>query len=169
MKHARELFWHYWLPVLVMLFLIKLESTDVMSGAHTGEHLQRLLALIGMHLNERHLELVNLILRKCGHMLGYGTLGFCWFLLLRGTHWLRHEYHRALRGGVQTLRMWWRTDWAVLAVLLTFFVASADELHQMSIPSRTGSWRDVALDTFSAAIAVALVRAKAAWRIRVQR
>ena len=32
LKHSRELFWHYWLPVLGMLALIALESTDTMSG-----------------------------------------------------------------------------------------------------------------------------------------
>ena len=44
-------------------------------------------------------------------------------------------------------RILWRPEWAALAVLCTFLVAAADELHQMSIPSRTGTWRDVALDT----------------------
>ena len=60
-----------------MLTLIALESTDTMSGAHTGEHLRHLLLWVGIHLGERQLELLNLVLRKAGHMVGYGLLCFC--------------------------------------------------------------------------------------------
>ncbi len=149
-----------------MLTLIKLESTDTMSGAHTADQLRQLLHLIGVHLSARRLELLNLVVRKCGHMLGYGMLGFCWLLLLRGTYWLQHDYSRSLNGGVQVRRIWWRPEWAVLAVLFTFLVAASDELHQMSIPSRSGSWRDVALDTTAALLVVMLVRVKAVWVCR---
>jgi VanZ family protein len=166
LKHARELFWHYWLPVLLMLLLIRLESTDTFSGARTGEHLARLMAWLGIHLRYRQLELMNLILRKCGHITGYGLLGFCWFLLVRGAYWLRHEYSGALGGSVQIRRIWWRMEWAGLSLLLTFAVAAADELHQMSIPSRSGSWRDVALDCTAAVGILLLVRAKAMWVCR---
>jgi hypothetical protein len=166
LKHARELFWHYWLPVLVMLSLIKLESTDMMSGAHTGEHIRRLLLWVGIHVNEEQLDLLNLVFRKSGHMLGYGLLCFCWLMLLRGAYWLQHDYSRSLNGNVQARRMWWRTEWAGLAVLFTFLVAASDELHQMSIPSRTGSWHDVALDTSAAILAMAMVWGRAAVRCR---
>ena len=102
-------------------------------------------------------------------MVGYGLLCFCWLLLLRGTYWLQHEYLRSVKGSIKVRRLWWRAEWAGLAVLFTFLVAAADELHQMSIPSRTGSWSDVALDTSAAVASVALVWAKAAWICRGQR
>jgi len=162
LKHARELFWHYWLPVLAMLLLIKLESTDALSGTHTAHHLSRLLQMFGMHLNPQRLELVNKVMRKSGHMVGYGLLGFCWFVLLRGAYRLQHEYHRFRKDGVKVRRTWWRPEWAALAVFLTFLVATAHELHQMSIASRTGSWWDVALDTTSALVVVMLLWARAA-------
>jgi VanZ family protein len=166
LKHARELFWHYWLPLLVMLTLIKLESTDALSGAHTAGHLRQLLLWLGVHLPSQQLDLLNLVFRKSGHMVGYALLCLCWLLLLRGTYWLQHDYKRSLQGKVHVRRMWWRTEWAVLAVFCTFVVATADELHQMSIPSRSGSWWDVALDTSAGMIAVALVWAKATWLCR---
>jgi VanZ family protein len=155
--------------LLVMLTLIKLESTDALSGAHTANSLQHLLLWLGVHLPGYQLSLLNLILRKCGHMAGYSLLCFCWLLLLRGTYWLQHDYMRSLQGKVHVRRMWWRTEWAALAVFCTFVVASADELHQMSIPSRTGSWWDVALDTSAGLIVVALVWAKATWLCRGER
>ena len=166
LKHARELFWHYWLPLLVMLTLIKLESTDALSGAHTASHLRQLLFWLGVHLPGHQLDLLNLVLRKSGHMVGYALLCLCWLLLLRGAYWLQHDYNRSLQGKVHVRRMWWRAEWAALAVFCTFVVATADELHQMSIPSRTGSWWDVALDTSAGLIAVALVWTKAAWLCR---
>jgi len=166
LKHTRELFWHYWLPLLVMLGLITMESTDTMSGGHTLRHLRLVLLWLGIHLSNPSLELLNLVLRKSGHMLGYGLLCFFWLLLLRGTYWLQHEYSKSLQGSLHVRRMWWRTEWAGLAVFCTFLVAAADELHQMSIPSRTGSWWDVAIDTSAGLAAVLLVRAKAGWLCR---
>ncbi len=167
LKHSRELFWHYWLPVLVMLTLIKLESTDMMSGEHTASHLRHLLLWIGIHLSDPQLDLLNHLMRKTGHMVGYGLLCFCWFLLLRGAYWLQHDYRSFIKSSsIHVRRIWWRIEWAGLAVLFTFLVASADELHQMTIPSRTGQWSDVALDTSAGIVAAALVWAKAAWLCR---
>lgn len=149
-----------------MLTLIKLESTDKLSGGHTIRMVARVLVWAGIHLSNSHLELLNLVLRKCGHMVGYGLLCFCWLLLLRGSYWLLHEYKRSLHGSIHILRVWWRVEWAALAVFLTFLVASADELHQMSIPSRTGSWWDVALDTSAGCVVLAMTWAKAQWLCR---
>jgi hypothetical protein len=165
-KHARELFWRYWLPVLVMLTLIKLESTDAMSGAHTGSFLQRCLAWIGMPLHGEVLDLVNLVIRKSGHMLGYGLLCLSWLFLLRGSYWLSHEYQGCLGGNIKVRRLWWRFEWGTLAIFLTFVVACADEFHQMSIPSRTGCWSDVGIDTSAAIVAAAFIWLSAQWRCR---
>jgi len=70
-------------------------------------------------------------LRKAGHVLGYGMLAL---LLLRG--W------RATFGDPD-----WSWGAARLAWLGTALVASMDEWHQSFIPSRTGSPRDVILDS----------------------
>lgn len=166
LKHTRELFWHYWLPLLTMLTLITLESTDAMSGAHTGKLLARLLLWLGHPLRQDLLDLVNMAMRKTGHLVGYGLLCVTWLLMLRGTYWLRHEYQLCLKGGIQIRRLWWRRVWGALAVLATFTVACSDEFHQMSIPSRTGCWRDVWLDTFAALLAMSLFRARARSRCR---
>jgi VanZ family protein len=47
--------------------------------------------------------------------------------------------------------------WASIAVLMTAFVASLDEWHQSFIPSRTGTPRDVALDTCAGIAAQILI------------
>ncbi len=149
-----------------MLTLITLESTDMMSSAHTGAHLRQVLSWADVYLPARKLDLLNAVIRKSGHMLGYGLLCFCWLLLLRGSYWLQHDLVPALKNGIQVRRLWCRTEWAGLAVLFTFVVATTDELHQMGIPSRTGCWSDVALDTSAAVISITLVWLKALWICR---
>ncbi|MGC2366632.1 MAG: VanZ family protein, partial [Candidatus Sulfotelmatobacter sp.] len=42
-------------------------------------------------------------------------------------------------------------------VLMTGFVASLDEWHQSFIPSRTGRWQDVVLDTCAGIAALLIV------------
>jgi len=41
----------------------------------------------------------------------------------------------------------WTPRWATIAILGTALVPSLDEWHQSFIPSRTGRWQDVVLDT----------------------
>jgi VanZ family protein len=80
-------------------------------------------------------------LRKTGHFIGYGMLSV---LLLRG--WRASlDQHRVQLG--RTVLLSW---------LGTVFVATMDEWHQSYIPSRTGTWRDVVLDS-SAGVVFLLV------------
>jgi VanZ family protein len=149
-----------------MLILIKLESTESMSGAHTVRVLEQLTRWLGFPLHGKPLDLLNMLVRKSGHVLGYGLLSLSWLLLLRGSYWLRHDYQLCLAGRIQVRRLWWRLEWGALAVFLTFAVASADEFHQMSMPSRGGDWSDIGLDTSAALLAAALLWARARWRCR---
>jgi hypothetical protein len=165
-RHRRELFWRYWLPVLAMLTLIKMESTDTMSGQHTHGFLARLMLWLGLPIHGALLDLLNMVMRKGGHMLGYGLLCLSWLFLLRGSYWLRHEYQLSFRGSVQVRRLWWRIEWGTLAVFLTFVVACADEFHQMTIPSRDGCWSDVGIDTTAALVAASLISLRAYRRCR---
>ena len=167
LKHTRELFWHYWSPVLAMLALISLESTELMSGENTRRMLAKLMQWLGHPLSHRSLELLNFVLRKTGHVIGYALLCLSWLLLLRGTYWLRHEYQLCLQGSIPIRRLWWRPVWAALALLCTVAVAVADELHQMGIPGRTGLVRDMLLDLSAALLAAALVWGRAQRRCRI--
>ena len=83
-------------------------------------------------------------MRKGGHVFGYGLLSILLF--------------RAWR---ETLPMpsnpTWTFRWANIAVLCTALVASLDEWHQSFLPSRTGRWQDVVLDTCAAICAQILL------------
>ena len=165
LKHTRELFWHYWSPVLTMLTLIALQSTEVFSGAHTGKLLGSLMHWLGHPLSSPALGLLNLVLRKTGHVVGYGLLCLSWLLLLRGSYWLRHDYQLCLKGGIQVRRLWWRPVWGALALLCTAAVAVADELHQMTLPGRTGLPRDMLLDICAAMVSATIVWQRARRRV----
>ena len=82
-------------------------------------------------------------IRKGGHVVGYAIL--C-VLLFRA--W------RATLPAMTAVR--WTPRWAAIAIIGTAIVASLDEWHQSYIPSRTGRWQDVVIDT-SAAVGVQII------------
>jgi len=121
-----------WWPALVWIGLIAFESTDFFSSRNTGTVLYSLLTRLFGQVDFYKFLVFHHYLRKTGHVVGYGVLSL---LLLRG--W------RATLGRVHALLL----RAALLSWLGTVFVAAMDEWHQSYIPSRTGTVRDVALDT----------------------
>jgi VanZ family protein len=131
----------YWLPPLAWAAMILAASNDVFSGSHTGGWIEIVTAWLGRSLSPAALDLLNQILRKLGHVTAYGILSALSF--------------RALRGE----RPRWNVRWAIGAIVLTALVASVDEFHQSFIPSRTGTWQDVVLDTTAAILIQITIRA----------
>lgn len=131
----------YWLPPLAWAAMILAASSDAFSASHTGGWIEILISWLGRSLSPQALDLLNQILRKLGHITAYGILSALCF--------------RALRGG----RPRWNPRWAIGAVALAALIASIDEYHQSFIPSRTGTWHDVVLDTAAAIVVQIAVRA----------
>ena len=123
-----------WWPAAVWIGLISIESTDAFSSDNTQSMLYAFLTRLFGHVNLYDLLVFNFYLRKTGHFLGYGMLAL---LLLRG--W------RATLGYARA----WLTRESLLAWTGTTFVASMDEWHQSFIPSRTGTVKDVILDSIA--------------------
>ncbi|MGA7291507.1 MAG: VanZ family protein [Terriglobales bacterium] len=121
-----------WWPAAVWILIITFESTDFFSSQNTGSMLYGVLTHFFGNINLESFLVFHHYLRKTGHVVGYGMLAL---LLLRG--W------RATLG--PELLQFRRT--ALLSWLGTAFVASMDEWHQSYIPSRTGRWQDVVLDS----------------------
>jgi VanZ family protein len=128
-----------WLPVIVGLSLIAMESTEAFGSDHTSGPMRLLFQAIFGHVSDVKWEMLHHIIRKSGHFTGYGLLSLTW------------------------LRAWWYTlpysryfKDAVLALLATGMTASADEFHQSFLPNRTSSVWDVLLDCCGA-IAIMLV------------
>jgi VanZ family protein len=138
-----------WLPTFLWLVVIAIESTDWLSSHHTGDLLYPLFHwLFGMTPDQ--FEPIHAALRKTGHVVGYGTLSVLAF--------------RSFRASARYLQTPWSIAWARNAVLLTAAVASLDEWHQTFIPSRTGTIRDVLLDTAAGLAAQVLVYWFVRWR-----
>lgn len=128
-----------WLPVLVWLALIALESSEWLSSVKTAGLLNIILTALFGPFDPEKLQLLNFMLRKMGHVVGYATLS----LLL----------YRALRRTFVTLgEPLLERRWALLAVALTASVSVLDEWHQMYLDLRTGSVFDMVLDIAGALV-----------------
>jgi VanZ family protein len=122
-----------WIAAILWLILIAIESSALLSAHNTSRILYPLLHfLFGM--DWEHFEVWHFFIRKSGHVVGYAILSA---LLFRA--W------RATLPAMSDVK--WTPRWATIAILGTALVASLDEWHQSFIPSRTGRWQDVLLDT----------------------
>ena len=131
-----------WIALILWLVVIAIESTTYLSSEHTGRILFPLLhALFG--IDYVTFEPWHAFLRKSGHVFGYGLLSILLFRAWRET----------LPSGNGAR---WMFRWAGIAVLGAAIVASLDEWHQSYIPTRTGTYHDVILDS-AAGIAAQLL------------
>jgi VanZ family protein len=141
-----------WIAAGLWMLLIAIESTDMLSAEHTSRFLYPLLHfLMGMDL--AHFAVVHHYIRKLGHFVGYFTLSFFLFRAWRATLHLPWAPRWAMR-------------WAAIAFSMSAVVASLDEWHQTFIPSRTGAFRDVVLDSCAALTAQILIFLFLNWKPR---
>jgi VanZ family protein len=123
-----------WIAAILWLVVIAIESSALLSAHYTSRILFPILHYL-FGVDWAHFQHWHFYIRKGGHVLGYAILSV---LLFRA--W------RASLPATRNLKWSWR--WTILAMLGTIFVASLDEWHQSYLPSRTGRWQDVVIDTF---------------------
>jgi VanZ family protein len=130
-------------------------STDMASAKNTGGLLYNVISFVAPHVDQGFVDVLNEVLRKTGHFLGYGILSVLVFLALKNTN--RDRLRNLVRRpwGIY-LRDLWRLEWSFIGVMAAIGMATYDEIHQTFIPSRTGRWQDVVIDT-SGAIAMQVV------------
>lgn len=80
---------------------------------------------------------IEFLIRKGTHFFGFGIIGVLFFLLYR--------------------KLKWRWP-AIFAIATVFLIASMDELHQLTMNGRTGTFDDVKLDTAGAICLVLFVK-----------
>ena len=138
-----------WIPALLWLAVIAFESTPLMSSDNTGHLLLAVARFFDPRITLAQLELLNGVGRKIGHCLVYGILS----LLMLRAWWATLMLPRS----APRLPSWtamvttWSARAAALALLSAAATAGLDEWHQTFLPGRTGTIRDVALDTMAAA------------------
>jgi len=132
-----------WIAAILWLIVIAIESTALLSANNTSRILYPLLHFL-FGLGWDHFEQWHFYIRKTGHAVGYAIMSILLF--------------RAWRATLPAVsRTEWTLRWSAIALLGTAFVASLDEWHQSFIPSRTGRWQDVVLDTSAALAAQVLI------------
>jgi hypothetical protein len=129
-----------WLAAGAWTAVLLAASSDLFSSSHTGGILR---SLLGGLLSPEVFAWVHWGLRKLGHLTGYGIASVLYYRALAGAGTRRAE---------------------ILALLLVLVVASVDEVHQSTIPSRTGTPVDVLIDLTGGTIAQLLLRVE--WRRR---
>jgi len=135
-----------WIPVAICVLVIVAESTAAFGADHTSGPLQAFCEwLLHKRFTQPEWWRMHIIIRKCGHLTGYGLLSASWFRAFWMTFRLNDDPRR-------------RWNYAhLLAVLGTFVVASGDELHQLLLPNRTGSFVDVMIDCTGALLMQILI------------
>jgi VanZ family protein len=123
-------FLKYWLPLLVWLGVIFLDSTDLMSAAHTSRFIAPFLRWLKPDISLETLASIHFIIRKGAHLGEYAILALLLLHALTSMTNLKRSA-RILYGSV----------W-VACVL----VAATDEFHQTFVMSRGASATDVMID-----------------------
>ncbi|HKP01723.1 MAG TPA: VanZ family protein [Chthoniobacterales bacterium] len=117
-------FLKFWLPPLAWMIFIFLGSTDLLSAEHTSRFIGPFLRWLDPNISDTTIGSIQLIVRKCGHLLEYAILAALLYRAL-ATH---------------------RDRPFVLAFILAATYAALDEFHQSFVASRTGSPWDVVVD-----------------------
>ena len=144
-ERTNSTFWKAWLAAILWLGLIAFESTNALSAEKTSGILYPLLHFL-FGLDPVRFLTWHFVIRKTGHIIGYSVLSLLSF--------------RAWRATIQVVGSpRWSIAWAGIAFAMTTLVASLDEWHQTFLPSRTGTIRDVALDSAAALFTQVLIYA----------
>ena len=123
-----------WIAAGLWMVLIALESTALMSAANTSRILFPILHFL-FGITWAQFQPWHHLIRKTGHVLIYFMLSVLLFRAWKVTLRLPSE---------------WAVRWAGIAWCMSAFVASMDEWHQSFLPSRTGVFSDVVLDSTAA-------------------
>jgi len=139
----------YWLPTLLWLGVIAYESFRLSSSV-TGSWLWHILQFLHVRFSAESFAALHHLLRKAGHLTGYGLL--CVLLFRSWFHTLSN--HKGLPGTRQqvqestqnSLKFGLRRRTVALALSMTLITAMLDEWHQSFDFSRTGTPWDVVID-----------------------
>jgi hypothetical protein len=132
-----------WVAAALWLGLIAVESTNLLSATNTSRILYPIFHFF-TGVDPVRFVLWDYYIRKIGHFVGYFGLSVLLFRSWRATLPFANPSR-------------WSIQWARISFFMTALVASLDEWHQTYLSSRSGSLRDVVLDSTAALAAQILV------------
>lgn len=131
-------YFKYWFIALLWMALIFDLSTGLGSPQHSSRLIVPILRWFKPNITYRQIDDANLVVRKCAHITEYAILAVLLCFAFRKT--AREKIHG-----------WcWRS--AGFALILAASYGAIDEFHQIFVPSRGPSVRDVLIDTAGAAV-----------------
>jgi VanZ family protein len=125
-------------------------SGDRMSFQHTSNVIAPFLHWLLPHLADQHIHAVVVLVRKMAHLTEYAILTCLIWRLVRSYRDEGDPKHR-----------WIVARITLLAVII---YAASDEFHQLFVPSREASVRDVLIDTSGAILALSAIWFRAFWQ-----
>jgi VanZ family protein len=175
-KFTRKTFVSYWLPLVIWLAVIFTESVSPFAAAdRTSRLIIPVIHWLMPSLNAHQVAELHHFIRKVGHFTGYGLLSYFFFRALRATYHVHQGTENCLKrayrssGAALVFSDYWRLGWASQALLATIIVASLDEMHQMTLRNRTGTWWDVLLDSVGALVFQVLIVTFIGIRVRARK
>ena len=115
----------------------------------------------GLENNLISLSTLIFLVRKTAHFTEYAILGGLFFLNLR--NWLKSNTTLVKNSKPQTTKTVAKKITLDLikyslfmSILLSFFYACTDEIHQIFVPGRSAQFRDVLIDTLGASFGIAI-------------
>jgi len=130
-----------WLPVVVAILLVAIESTAYFGSDQTSGPLRHIWERLFGPVANHHWYYIHVAVRKSGHFAGFGLVGLTWLRAWRMT---------IPRAPFLHLEFW--------ALAGTALIAAADEFHQSFLPNRSSSPRDVLLDCIGAVMMMCVVQ-----------
>ena len=129
---TRSAFLWYWLPVAAWMAIIFSASCDRGSFGHSSRIVAPFLRWLIPGISDNAIHSAVVVVRKGAHLTEFAVLA----LLV----W------RALRWAAGKMGAAWDWPLAGKAVLVVIVYAASDEFHQIFVPSREGTVRDVIID-----------------------
>ena len=140
----------YWLPVFAWMALIFSASTDMGASRGTSRIIGPILHWLKPDLSEETTDRIVFAIRKTAHVTEYGILALLFW--------------RAIRKPAKGETRPWRWPEAGWAWALAALYAATDEVHQSFVPSRSGTIKDVLLDSAGAGLGLLLCWLFGRWR-----
>jgi VanZ family protein len=158
-KSSRRLLIH-WIPAMIGVIVIVIESTGLMAAGNTSRWLLPIWEKLFGPITPERWAIVHMYIRKTGHFVGYGLVSLGFFEGWRAT------FSERSKG-----KGWLFALAAPLALVSTLALASWDEWHQSFLAGRTSSIFDVGIDLSGAIVAhvILLLVLLVVWRVKASR
>ncbi len=132
MSKPNQNIWRYWIPAVTWAALIFIFSTNSFSTVHTSRIIIPILKWLMPGATALQLSHAHELVRKCSHFVEFFVFSM---LVFRG--------FRGPGAG-------WQFSWAAWTMTFAVCYAALDEVHQLFVPTRGASVRDVLIDSVGA-------------------